>query len=164
MGTDCNTYVGKLLSCSWLQALTGSIVLVIGAWWAQAPEALKALLIGAAILYISDTVLGITRAWYCPTEKISSSKMSRCFIKFIVYSMSYLAATGLDCALGINAGMQLAVAALIVVREATSCMENSAALGFPWPTWVSERLEGLEKKIEECGRVAEEKPADQESA
>jgi len=149
MNRDDSGYLTKLLDCSWFSALFASISLAIGAWWDKAPDALRALLIGAAVLWLSDTVLGVTRAWFAPNEKISSSKMGNGLCKLIVYAMSYLAAVGLDCALGVNAGLQLAVAGLIVVREATSCMENSAVLGFPWPGWVRERLEGLGKKIDQ---------------
>ncbi|HUW12337.1 MAG TPA: phage holin family protein, partial [Anaerolineae bacterium] len=72
----------------------------------------------------------------------------RVFVKILVYLVSLLAACGIDYALGFDAAAMFAVAILICFREATSAMENSAALGFPWPEAVRKRLSKLQEQID----------------
>ncbi len=137
-----HSLVGSTLGT--VAAITGGVVVE---WWTAAPEALQKVVIGAGILTLADTLLGTIRAFARP-EGYDSAKFGRVLTKALVYMASLLGACGIDYALGFDAGVMFAVALLICFREATSTMENSAALGFPWPEAICKRLSKLQDELD----------------
>ncbi len=122
------------------------LVSMVCAYWAAAPEVLRAAVVAAGVLFLCDTILGATRA--LAERRFSSIGFGRAITKFIVYATSFLAGWAIDYALGLEAFAQLGIALLIVIREGSSAMETSAALGFPWPAPIRERLERLREEVE----------------
>lgn len=115
-------------------------------YWDAAPQALRGAVVAAGVLFVCDIILGMTRA--LAERRFSSLGFGRAITKFVAYAVSLVAAWAVDYGLGVEAFAQLAMATLIAVREGISAMENSAALGVPWPASIRERLESLQEEAE----------------
>lgn len=134
-------YIAVLLTAVFRDWLRVSLAFLISCGiqaWGGVPEGLRALAIAAAVLFCVDLLTGIMRG--LRDRSFSSQRLGASLVKFLVYSLSMIAACALDSGLRVGSIFLAGVTLLVLLREATSVMENSAALGFPWPQWIVERL------------------------
>jgi phage-related holin len=130
-----------------------SFLTLVAVWvtdyWESAPDVTKQVLWIGALFYLLDTFTGAAVALMEGT--FSSLNFRRGVWKFVAYSSSILVAVGLDYLfVGYLISDQYAtvtvILTIIAVNEASSVIENSGKLGFPWPRRLIEMLE----KIKEC--------------
>lgn len=129
----------------WRLLLAGlvSVVGFVSSTWAETPMNIQKLIIAAGVMWLLDTLSGVIRGFSRPDEGFSSAKFGCAITKALVYSLSLIAAETVDEALCLGNTFLLALASLILLRELSSFVENSAILGFPWPKPLLDKLEAL---------------------
>ncbi len=132
--------------------------------WRWLPSALGAVLLDAAtvftqlfwiviLLWFSDLVIGIAKAWHSPDEELEWGKVFKSVIKLFVITISAVAMNAIEQMLsqmGLNINGKLVVATLLVIgsADAFSLLSNLAYF-YPAMTTVADRVKGF------LGQVAE---------
>ncbi|NPV46297.1 MAG: hypothetical protein HPY69_05040 [Armatimonadetes bacterium] len=137
-----------------VSAFGAAMVTALTGLWDGTPVQVQKLVVAAGVLWLLDVAMGVLRAWRRPEEGISSNRFGCSVTKAAVYGLSMVAAEAVDEGLGLGNAALTALATLIVIREATSFVENSALLGFPWPKAIADRLAAIRRA------AGEETPCD----
>lgn len=124
-------------------AFAAAVAGAVSGLWDGTPVQVQKLVVAAGVLWLLDVAMGVLRAWRRPEEGISSNRFGCSVTKAAVYGLSLVAAEAVDEGLGLGNAALTALATLIVIREATSFVENSALLGFPWPKVITDRLAAM---------------------
>lgn len=139
-----------LKSLTRLESILGSIIGVgigVTSYVHAMPAAWRAIALIAAATFIFDTFTGVVRAVVIGKKKnekrFCSEKLNAFFIKFIVYSVSFLMALCIDEAAHIAFGVHnvfiasFGILCAIAGREVTSTFENMKSMfkliKEPWP-------------------------------
>lgn len=126
------------------------LVTVVVKWaegyWAGAPELTQHAFVILLVFYIVDTISGGAVA--LKQGRFSSEAFRKGLWKFVAYGTSIITGIGLDYLLmGYVMQENYVVATVMVgiaaVNEASSIMENSGKLGFPWPKRVRDMMAKL---------------------
>jgi phage-related holin len=104
---------------------------------------------GAFLLMVSDTVLGIAVA--VQSGAFTSFGMRKFFRKASVYFAVVIASYGIDCVFRTGQIAQTMIMVMICLTEASSVFENSAVLGFKWPTKLRDQVLRMEKTLRQEG-------------
>ena len=154
------TFLGLFGSGSWLRnAVAAGVTCVaqaLAAYWGAAPALTRTLLVAAAALYLCDTVAGTIVA--VARKQFDSRRIGQNLTKLIAYLLSMmvgcavgeaLAASGVTEEILSPYTLMTWLLLVIAMREATSFVENSAVLGFPWPGRLLELLVRVKDEVEQ---------------
>lgn len=134
--------LARMFETTW-HIIVAALLGTASAIWMDTPEGIQRMLIAAGIMFVCDVVSGSIRAWRdCD---FSSDAFGRSLVKSTVYCISLIAAYAIDLALDTEHATAAAISTLIFLRESTSVIENTAALGFPWPDSITDKLSALRK-------------------
>lgn len=115
--------------------------------WVGTPMGAQKLLVALFVLWVVDTISGTIVGWV--RHDFSSARFGCTIVKALVYSLGIIAAETLDECTGLGNAFLVTLTTWMVLREASSFVENSALLGFPWPKSLVRRLTALREAIEE---------------
>ena len=123
--------------------LTAVLIAYVLTWWDTTPEPIQRLIIAGFALVLFDAVLrGLVAA---KAHEFASVRVTDSIIKVITYGCGYGVLIALEYALGLPNILVITLAALIVYRDGTSCLEHLNTLGVPLQS-IEQRLRGWYKE------------------
>lgn len=147
----------------WCRNLVLMLFTFVAKWaadyWHAAPEVTRHAAIACLVFYLLDTFTGAMVA--LKNGCFSSAAFRGGVWKFVAYASSTLTAVGLDYLfvghlLGDSYTVVMIILTIIAVNEASSIIENSGKLGFPWPQRIMDMMAQLRKVCEEDGSETHE--------
>jgi len=135
---------------SWLRNAAVAMITAMLKWgeayWLAMPEVTRTAAAACVGFYIIDTITGACVA--LKEGRFKSENFRDALWKFVAYASSILTAVGLDYLLTAHSFgdyyvVVTTILTIIAVNEASSIVENSGKLGFPWPGRIVEMMEKL---------------------
>ena len=118
-------------------ALTPILIVYVLAWWDATPEAVQRLIVAGFALVVFDALLrGLVAK---KAQDFKSCRVTDSILKLITYACGFGVLIALEYALGLPNILVLTLAALIVYRDGTSCLEHLNTLGVPLQS-IEQRL------------------------
>jgi len=115
--------------------------------WTGTPMGVQKLLVCLFVLWIVDTLSGMLVGWQ--RREFSSSKLGCTIVKALVYGLGVITAETIDEGLNMGSAFLVTLTTWMLLREATSIIENFAVLGFPWPKSLLRRLDLIKQIVDE---------------
>lgn len=140
----------------WCRNLIAGLAAFIAKWaasyWDGAPDVTRHAIIACIAFYLLDMFTGSMVA--LKNGEFSSGAFRKGLWKFVAYGSSALTAAGLDILfighmLGDCYTVVTIILTIIAVNEASSIVEHSGKLGFPWPKKVIDMMAKLRETCEE---------------
>ena len=132
---------------AWGNYLLAFVAGALVAYWGGLPHGLQTMAQGAGIIFFANVLTGSVLAWN--QKEFSSRGAGKAVRKLITYFGGLLLAHGIDIGLGLGAVCTAAMLLVIFLMEASSVVENLAALGLPVPAVITDKLEALRGRTEE---------------
>lgn len=123
-----------------------SIFTFFMAYYQSAPDALRNLWIWLIILFVTDTVLGLSHAVIC--GKLSSNGLRSGASKFLSYMALILVGASIDCMMRVPYIVANIITGYIILTETVSIIENVRKLGIPVPTFLDKLINRIMETIE----------------
>lgn len=127
----------------WLGIWFGAI---IAQWWLGCPEGIRVIMAVAGLFYVLDWVSGVMCAICRKTPDgcgLTSRRLREALVKFFNYVVVLLFGVGIDSVAGMGYIVTGGLAALILLTEGLSVIENTKRLGFVYPPFFERWFEKL---------------------
>lgn len=130
----------------WLYLIMSLVASSCLTYWNKAPEALRGAAIGAVVLMVADTILGVTLSIH------KGGGLVDAFRDLVVRTLTYmgiaLAAFGMDSVFRSGEFAQILVMLMIFLAEVTRVMDKSAKLGVKWPKVVIDKCMAIQDVVD----------------
>lgn len=115
-------------------------------YYQSAPDALRNLWIWLIILFVTDTVLGLSHAIVC--GRLSSNGLRSGASKFLSYMALILVGASIDCMMRVPYIVSNIITGYIILTETVSIVENIKKLGVPVPNFIDKLIKRIMENIE----------------